>query len=71
MRATLFFAIHTAFGRALPQVPGEPFQTRYRSRGAEEFHTDGAYDQDPFKATQLYSLAIPSRGGDTHFASGA
>jgi taurine dioxygenase len=38
-------------------------------RGAEEFHTDGAYDQDPFKATQLYALAIPSRGGDTHFAS--
>ncbi len=38
-------------------------------RGAEEFHTDGAYDQDPFKATQLYALAIPSRGGNTHFAS--
>jgi taurine dioxygenase len=38
-------------------------------RGAESFHTDGAYDQDPFKATQLYALAIPSRGGDTHFAS--
>jgi taurine dioxygenase len=38
-------------------------------RGAEEFHTDGAYDQDPFKATQLYALAVPSRGGDTHFAS--
>jgi taurine dioxygenase len=38
-------------------------------RGAEEFHTDGAYDNDPFKATQLYALAIPSRGGDTHFAS--
>ena len=38
-------------------------------RGAESFHTDGAYDPVPFKATQLYSLAIPSRGGDTHFAS--
>jgi taurine dioxygenase len=38
-------------------------------RGAECFHTDGAYDDDPFKATQLYALAIPSRGGDTHFAS--
>jgi taurine dioxygenase len=36
-------------------------------RGAEEY--DGAYDNDPFKATQLYALAIPSRGGDTHFAS--
>jgi taurine dioxygenase len=39
-------------------------------RGAEGWHTDGAYDDVPFKATQLYALAIPSRGGDTLFASG-
>ena len=38
-------------------------------RGAEGWHTDGAYDDEPFKATQLYALAIPSQGGDTHFAS--
>ena len=38
-------------------------------RGAEGWHTDGAYDAAPFKATQLYALAVPSRGGDTHFAS--
>ncbi len=38
-------------------------------RGAEGWHTDGAYDSDPFKATQLYALAVPSRGGDTLFAS--
>src|SRR5437867_11147179 len=38
-------------------------------RGAEGWHTDGAYDQEPFKATQLYALAVPSRGGDKHFAS--
>ena len=38
-------------------------------RGAEGWHTDGAYDQEPFKATQLYALAVPSRGGDTLFAS--
>jgi taurine dioxygenase len=44
-------------------------QAIYR-RGAEGWHTDGAYDADPFKATQLYALAIPSRGGDTLFASG-
>jgi taurine dioxygenase len=43
-------------------------QAIYR-RGAEGFHTDGAYDQEPFKATQLYALAIPSRGGDTLFAN--
>ena len=38
-------------------------------RGAEGWHTDGAYDHEPFKATQLYALAVPSRGGDTLFAS--
>ena len=38
-------------------------------RGAEGWHTDGAYNQQPFKATQLYALAVPSRGGDTLFAS--
>ena len=43
-------------------------QAIYR-RGAEGFHTDGAYDAIPFKATQLYALAVPSRGGDTLFAS--
>ena len=38
-------------------------------RGSIAFHTDGAYNPEPFKATQLYALAIPSRGGDTLFAS--
>lgn len=38
-------------------------------RGAEGFHTDGSYEKVPFKATQLYAIAIPSRGGDTHFSS--
>jgi taurine dioxygenase len=38
-------------------------------RGAEGWHTDGAYDAEPFKATQLYALAVPSSGGDTCFAS--
>jgi taurine dioxygenase len=44
-------------------------QTIYR-RGAEGWHTDGAYEAIPFKATQLYALAIPDRGGDTYFALG-
>jgi taurine dioxygenase len=43
-------------------------QSIYR-RGAEGWHTDGAYDAVPFKATQLYGIAIPSSGGDTLFAS--
>jgi taurine dioxygenase len=48
---------------------GELNMAIYR-RGAEGWHTDGAYDPVPFKATQLYAVAIPSRGGDTLFASG-
>jgi taurine dioxygenase len=39
-------------------------------RGAEGWHTDGAYNEAPFKATQLYALAVPSRGGNTLFANG-
>jgi taurine dioxygenase len=37
-------------------------------RGAEGWHTDGAYNEAPFKATQLYAVAVPSRGGNTLFA---
>ena len=48
---------------------GKLNETIYR-RGAEGWHTDGAYEKVPFKATQLYALAIPDRGGDTYFASG-
>src|SRR3954447_1065973 len=44
-------------------------QAIYR-RGAKGWHTDGAYDDIPFKATQLYAVAIPDRGGDTLLASG-
>ena len=39
-------------------------------RGAEGWHTDGAYNQTPFKATQLYALAVPSHGGNMLFANG-
>lgn len=38
-------------------------------RGSYGWHTDGSYNEHPFKATQLYAIAIPSRGGDTMFAS--
>ena len=48
---------------------GKLINAIYR-RGAEGWHTDGAYNQQPFKATQLYALAVPSRGGDTFFANG-
>ncbi len=47
---------------------GNLIQAVYK-RGGESFHTDGAYDEVPFKATKLYALAIPSRGGNTHFSS--
>jgi taurine dioxygenase len=38
-------------------------------RGAEGWHTDGAYNEVPFKATQLYALAVPGTGGNTYFSS--
>ena len=47
---------------------GKLLDVVYR-RGGFGFHTDGAYDEVPFKATQLYALAVPSHGGNTHFAS--
>jgi alpha-ketoglutarate-dependent taurine dioxygenase len=47
---------------------GKLINAIYR-RGAEGWHTDGAYDQIPFKATQLYALAVPNVGGNTHFSS--
>jgi taurine dioxygenase len=49
--------------------PDGALNTAIYRRGAEGWHTDGAYDEEPFKATQLYALAVPSKGGDTHFAS--
>jgi taurine dioxygenase len=49
-------------------VDGKLNMSIYR-RGAAGFHTDGNFAQEPYKATQLYALAIPSRGGDTHFSS--
>ena len=39
------------------------------ARGGEGFHTDGSYEKIPYKATQLYAVAIPTIGGDTLFAS--
>lgn len=38
-------------------------------RGGDGFHTDGSYEKEPYKATQLYAIAIPTVGGDTMFAS--
>jgi taurine dioxygenase len=50
-------------------APDGTLDDKIYRRGAEGWHTDGAYDQEPFKATQLYALAVPSKGGDTLFAS--
>lgn len=58
----------TLLGANKFDADGKLNQTIYR-RGAEGWHTDGAYDDEPFKGTQLYALAIPSRGGDTLFSN--
>ena len=53
------------------QVRRRRHSSTWRSTGAAP--RDGTptapTTQEPFKATQLYALAIPSRGGDTLFAS--
>lgn len=36
--------------------------------GEMMFHSDGAYDPDPYKFTLLYAVELPSWGGDTLFA---
>jgi len=58
----------TVLGTDKFRADGSLDQAIYR-RGAEGFHTDGAYDEIPFKATKLYALAVPSTGGDTYFSS--
>ena len=58
----------TVLGVGKFDADGELNEAIYK-RGAAGWHTDGAYDEEPFKATQLYALAVPSRGGDTHFSS--
>lgn len=37
-------------------------------QGEMYFHTDGAYDEDPYRYTMLHALAVPSSGGHTLFA---
>ena len=36
---------------------------------AQSWHTDGPWDADVCKATQLYAVDVPSSGGDTRIAS--
>jgi taurine dioxygenase len=49
--------------------PDGTINNKIYRRGATNFHTDGNFEQEPYKATQLHCLAVPSRGGDTYFAS--
>ena len=37
--------------------------------GEMMFHTDGAYDENPYNYTMLYALELPSSGGNTLFAN--
>jgi len=36
--------------------------------GEMDFHSDGAHRAQPYRATTLYAIKVPSRGGDTLFA---
>lgn len=37
--------------------------------GELHFHSDGAHRKSPYRATTLYGIKIPSRGGETKFAN--
>ena len=37
--------------------------------GEMHFHTDGAYERDPYRYTMLYAMEVPRVGGDTMFAN--
>ncbi len=37
--------------------------------GEMQFHSDGAHRDSPYRATTLYGIKIPSRGGNTLFAN--
>ena len=37
--------------------------------GEMQFHSDGAHREYPYRATTLYGIKIPSKGGNTMFAN--
>ena len=57
----------TVMGLGTRKPDGQVDQAIYNRGGS--WHTDSAWDSEICKATQLYGIAIPSRGGDTLFAN--
>jgi taurine dioxygenase len=57
----------TVMGLGTRKPDGQVDQAIYNRGGG--WHTDSAWDSEICKATQLYAIAIPSRGGDTLFAN--
>jgi taurine dioxygenase len=57
----------TVMGLGTRKPDGQVDQAIYNRGGS--WHTDSPWDTEICKATQLYGIAIPSRGGDTLFAS--
>lgn len=55
----------TVMGVNTKKADGQVDQAVYQRGGA--WHTDGPWDPDRCKATQLYALQVPSTGGDTLF----
>ncbi|MDB5804191.1 MAG: Taurine dioxygenase [Betaproteobacteria bacterium] len=57
----------TVMGVGTKKADGTKNDSVY-NRGVS-WHTDGPWDDEPCKATQLYGLEIPSYGGDTLFSN--
>ena len=56
----------TVMGVGIKSADGK-VDTSILQRGGD-WHTDGPWDTEVVKATQLYALEVPSTGGDTLFA---
>ena len=57
----------TVMGVGTRKPDGQVDKAIYNRGGG--WHTDSPWDTEICKGTQLYGIAIPSRGGDTLFAS--
>jgi taurine dioxygenase len=58
-RGILFISNVREDGKAIGALPD----------GELHFHSDGAHRARPYRATTLYAIKIPSRGGETKFAN--
>ena len=72
------YRVQSGYGGAAVKARGVMLVSNIRKNGQPigslpdgemQFHTDGAHREYPYRATTLYAIRIPSRGGNTLFAN--